>query len=155
MIRIVNIYDQRTREAGDRPARRLSWQKIIRQGGGGTVLAGDFNAHSQPWDPRCIERRDAAYWEDIINEHGLVIGNDDQPTYHWTRNESEGESIIDLTLVNRPFVKWTMLDGSHVTGSDHEIIQWEVAMEKQQEAEGTHVVGRNLAAMSQEDEEQA
>jgi len=41
MIRIVNIYDQRARETGERPAGRLNWQSINRQGGGGTVLAGD------------------------------------------------------------------------------------------------------------------
>jgi hypothetical protein len=119
------------------------------------MLAGDFNAHSQRWDLRCTERRDAAYWEDIIDEHGLVIGNDDRPTHHWTRNESEGESIIDLTLANRPVGKWMILDGSHVTGSDHKIIEWEVDMEKQEEAEGTQVVGWNQAAMLQEDEKQA
>jgi len=55
LIRIVNIYDQRATETGERPARRLNWQKIMRQGGGGMVLAGDFNAHSQLWDPRCTE----------------------------------------------------------------------------------------------------
>jgi len=67
MLRIANIHDQRTREPGERPVRRLSWQKIISQGGGGTVLAGDFNAHSQRWCPRCTERRDPASWEDIID----------------------------------------------------------------------------------------
>ena len=119
------------------------------------MLAGDFNAHSQRWNPKCTERRDAAYWEDIIDEHGLLIENDDRPTHHWTKNESEGESIIDLTLANRPLGKWSILDWSHVTGSDHEIIEGEVDMEKQEEAEGTQIVGWNLAAMSQEDEEQA
>jgi len=29
-IMIVMIYDQRARETGERPARRLDWQKIIR-----------------------------------------------------------------------------------------------------------------------------
>jgi len=48
-----------------------------------------------------------------------------------------------------------ILDRSHVTASDHEIIEWKVDMEKQVQAEGTQVVGWNLAAMSQEDEEQA
>ena len=48
VIRIIIIYDQRARETGRRPARRLDWQQIIRRGGGGgMVLTGDFNAHSQ------------------------------------------------------------------------------------------------------------
>jgi hypothetical protein len=40
-------------------------------------------------------------------------------------------------------------------GSDHEIMEWEVDMEKQEQAAGTQVIGWNLAAMSQEDKEQA
>ena len=98
MAQIVNIYDQREGETGERPARRLNWQRIIRQEGGETVLAGDFNAHSQCWAPRCTERRDATCWEQMIDEHGLVIGNDDQPTHYWTRHDSMGKSVIDLTL---------------------------------------------------------
>jgi len=53
MTRIDIIYDEREGETGERPARRLNWQRIIQQGGGGTVLAGDFKADSQPWYPRC------------------------------------------------------------------------------------------------------
>jgi hypothetical protein len=155
MTRIVNIYDQKEAETGERPARRLNWQRIIRLGGGGTVLAGDFNAHSQCWDPRCTERRDAMYWEEIIHEHRLAIGNDDRPAHYWTKYDSMGESVIDLTLANRPFGKWMILDGTHATASDHQIIQWELEMETQEEAWGTQVVGWNLAAMSQEDVEAA
>jgi len=88
MTRIVNSHDQKRREPGDRPVRRLSRQKIIRQGGGGTVLAGGFNAHSQLWDPRCTEQGNVAHWADIIDEHGLVIGNDYWRTHHSMRNKS-------------------------------------------------------------------
>ena len=49
--RIVNIYDQRDTRAGERMARKLSWQRVIRQGG--LLLAGDFNAPSSQWDSRC------------------------------------------------------------------------------------------------------
>ena len=107
---------------------KLNWQTIVRQRGGGTVVTGDFNAHCQCWDPTCIEWREASYWEETIHKHGLVIGNDDKPTQYWTRNKCEGESIIDLTLVNRRFSKWMMLEGSHSMGCDHEIIEWEVDM---------------------------
>jgi hypothetical protein len=71
-----------------------------------------------------------------------------------TRIESKCKSIIDLSLANEPLGKLTVLGQSHVTGSDHEIIEREVDMVMQEEAGGTHVVGWNLAAMSQEDEEQ-
>jgi endonuclease/exonuclease/phosphatase family metal-dependent hydrolase len=61
ITRIVNVYDQKDTQSGERPARKLNWQSVIRQGG--TVLAGDFNAHSSRWDPRCSAQQDAAFWE--------------------------------------------------------------------------------------------
>jgi hypothetical protein len=56
---------------------RLDWQRLIMQGGGGTVLIGDINSHSQWWDQRSMEWRTVAYWEEIIDEHGVVIGTDE------------------------------------------------------------------------------
>jgi len=119
------------------------------------VLAQDFYTHPHSWDLRCTEQRDATYWEDIMDQHGPLIGNDNRPTNHWTRHDSMGESIIDLTLANRAFGKWIILDGSHATASDHEIIEQELEMENYGEAGGTQVVEWNRAAMSQEDLEVA
>jgi hypothetical protein len=50
-------------------------------------------------------QRDAAFWEDVIDENGLEIGNDDEATQRWTREGHEGESVINLTLANRPITK--------------------------------------------------
>jgi hypothetical protein len=149
MPRIVNIYDQREGDTGQRPARRPNWHRIMRQWGCATVLMEHFNAHSQRWYSRSTERRDPTYWEEIIEEHTLVIGNNDQPTNYWMRQNRMGQSVIDLTLAIRPFRKWMFLDGIHAPGYDHEIIVWELDMEKQEEAGGTHVVGWNLEAMLQ------
>jgi hypothetical protein len=150
---IVNVYDQKNTHSGERPARKLNWQRVIRQGG--TVLAGDFNAHSKRWDPRCQVQRDAAFWEDVIDENGLEIGNDGRPTHHWTREDQEGESVIDLALANRPIVKWTILVDDHATGSDHEVIEWEVGVASQEEVDYERVVGWKLAAMTEKDVEAA
>jgi len=151
--RIINVYDQRAMQMGHIPARTLNWQTVIRQGG--TVLAGHFNAHSQRWDPQCTQQKDATYWEEIIDEYGHEIGNDDRPTHHWVRDGNEGESIIDLTLAHRPITKWTILNRSHATDSDDEIIEWEVNVDKQEDAEDVRIVGWNLSTMSKEDEEAA
>jgi len=153
ITRIVNIYDQKDARSGERPARKLHWQRVIRQGG--TVLAGDFNDHSIRWDARCQVQRDAAFWEGVIDENGLEIGNDGWATNHWTREDQEGESVIDLTLANRPIVSWTILANDHATGSDHEVIEWEVGVDRQEEADHERVVGWNLAAMTDEDAEAA
>jgi hypothetical protein len=69
-------------------------------------------------------QRGVVFWEDVIDENGLEIGNDGEATHHWTREGHEGESVIDLTLANRPITKWSILADDHATGSDHEVIEW-------------------------------
>ena len=83
ITRIVNIYDQEDMRSEERPVWKLNWQRVIRQGG--TVLAGDFNAHSTGWDPRCQVKRDAKFWKDMIGENGLEIGKNGRATQYWTR----------------------------------------------------------------------
>jgi hypothetical protein len=63
--------------------------------------------------------------------------------------------VIDLTLANRPLVHWTILADDHSTGSDHEVIEWEVGVARQEEADYERVVGWNLAAMTEKDAEEA
>jgi len=82
ITRIINIYDQRTTQSGQRLARKLNWQRVIRQGG--TVLEGDFNAHSIRWDPQCQVQWNAEFWDDVIDKNGLEIGNDGRATHHWS-----------------------------------------------------------------------
>jgi hypothetical protein len=134
--------------------RKINYHRIIRQGGG-KILAGDINAHSHRWDPRCKEQRDATFWEEIIAEHVLKIGNDDQPTDHWARNSEEGESTIELTLSSRPIIRRTRLDGTNTTCSYHEVIVWQLTIGKTEEADPKQVIAWNMAVMSKEDEEAA
>ena len=101
--RIVNLHDQKDTQSGERPARKLNSQSVIRHGG--TILAGDFNGHSTRWVPRCEVQRDVTFWEDVIDEHGLGIGNDGRATHHLTREGDEGESVFDLTLANQPITQ--------------------------------------------------
>jgi hypothetical protein len=60
IMRMVNIYDQKNTHSGERPARKLDWRRVNRQGS--TVFSGEFNAHSIRWDPRCQVQRHAAFW---------------------------------------------------------------------------------------------
>jgi len=48
--------------------------------------------------PACAQS--ATFWEGVIDEKRLEVGNDGRPTDHWTRVDQEGESVIDLTLAN-------------------------------------------------------
>ena len=150
ITRIINIYDEKHTHSGEIPVRKLKVQRFIRQGS--TLLGGDFNTHSIRWDPRCQVQRDAVFWEDMIDENGLEIGNDGEATHHWTREGHKGESVIDLTLAIRPITKSSILaDHDHATGSDHEVIEWEVEVDRQEEAGHERLVGWNLAAMTEED----
>jgi hypothetical protein len=64
-----------------------------------------MNALSRRWDPRCREQHHVTFWEEIIDEHGLEIGKDDDwPIHNWVRNCEEGEATIDLTLATRPII---------------------------------------------------
>jgi len=96
-------------------------------------------------------QRDATFWEDVIDENGPEIGNDGTATHHWTREGHEGESVIDLTLPNRPITTWSILADNHAMGSDHEVIEWEVEADRQEEADHKRVVGWNLPAMTEQD----
>jgi len=129
ITRIVNIYNQKEERSGERPAQKLDLQRVIRQGG--TVLAGEFNARSKRWDPRCQLQRGATFWEGVIDENGLEIGNDGWPTHHRTSEDQDDESVLDLMLANRPIVRWTKRADDHATGSDHEVIEWEVGVDRQ------------------------
>jgi len=149
ITRIVKVYNQTNTQSGERPARKLDWWRVIQQGS--TGLAADSNAHSIRWDPRCQVQRDAAFWEDVIDKKGLEIGNDGESTHHWTREGLQGESVIDLMLANQPIIKLSILADDHATGSDHEVIEWEVEVDRQEEAGHERVVGWNLAAMTEED----
>jgi hypothetical protein len=100
-------------------------------------------------------QQDAAFWEDVIDENKLEIGNDGEATQHWTREVHEFESVFNLTLVNRPITNWSIWAYNHTTGFNHEVIDWEVEVDIQEEAGHEMVVGWNLAAMAEEDAKDA
>jgi len=62
----------------------------------------------------------------MIDENALEIGNDGRPTHDWARVNQKGELVIGRMLAHRPIVKWTIMADDHTTGSDHEVIEWEV-----------------------------
>jgi len=45
-------------------------------------------------------QQNATFWEDVIDKNGLEIGNDGSPTHQGTREDQEGESVINLILTN-------------------------------------------------------
>jgi len=72
---------------------------------------------------------------ETIDEYGRKIGHDDRPTHDLERSGEDGELPIDLTLATQPITRWTIQEGSHATGSNHKVIEWEFNIDKQEEAE--------------------
>lgn len=89
MTRMIKIYDHRDVQPGETQSTEINWHIIILQEGG-TILAGDMNAHSRRWNPKCKEQPDATFCKDIIDGYGIEIGNDGRPTHPLTRNSAEG-----------------------------------------------------------------
>jgi hypothetical protein len=69
-ITIANIYDQWW--GGERPAQRANWEAIAKSA---RVIAGDMNAYRQVWNSRATGRRNAVFWEKLIENEVLVVWN--------------------------------------------------------------------------------
>jgi len=73
-MRLVNLYDQMRQEGGvrsqGRPARTARGREIIEQEQ--IRLGGDWNAHSDRWDPQCPPKRDATFLENLMDEYDLI-----------------------------------------------------------------------------------
>jgi hypothetical protein len=91
----------------------------------------------------------------VIDENGLEIGNGDLATHRWTREDQEGESVIDLTLATRPIMICSILADDQTTGSNHKVLELEVDVDKQEEGDHESIIGWNLAAMMEKDKEMA
>jgi hypothetical protein len=101
MPRIINGCDERDVQTGERQVRKLNWHKAIQEGGG-AIITGPMNAHSRRWDPRCRQQRDAMFGQQIVDEYGLEIGNDDWSTNHWVSTCEGVVWTIMVTLATRP-----------------------------------------------------
>ena len=99
--------------------------------------------------------QNASFWAEVIDENGLEVMNDGQPTHYWTREDHEGESVIDMRFANRPITKWFIRADDHATGSDHEVIELEVEGDRPEEADHERIVEWDIPAMMEEDSEAA
>jgi hypothetical protein len=79
----------------------------------------------------------------VIEKKGLPIGNNRGATQCWTREGNKGESVIDLTLANIPITKCSIQANNQVTECDHMVREWDVEVDRQEEAIHDRVVGWN------------
>jgi len=86
--RLVNVYDQLRHEGGVRSQGRAEqtarWREIMEQEK--ILLGGDWNAHSDRWDPSCPPKQDANFLENLMDEYDLIDVTDGDATHPNTRN---------------------------------------------------------------------
>jgi len=121
-IVIANTYDQQKGSEANRPVQLAAWTEIASHQR--VIIAGDMNAHSKMWNPRATRSRHHTFWERLIEEEDLFVWNTEEATRMGPG--AENLSIIDLTLSSPNIeLNWCLL-GEDATGSDHELIAWEV-----------------------------
>jgi hypothetical protein len=122
---VVNVYDAPRASDRVRPARPVEWSHVITQG---TILAGDFNAHSRRWNPYYDVPLHHKFLEDLMDVHDLRYVGDGQETH--SQSGQLHLSVINLvfaTMELAPHVQAVRLDDpAHVTTSDHEALWWGV-----------------------------
>ena len=135
------------------PAQAVQWDNVMRHSR--VIVAGDMNAHSLMWNPKAGSRQNAVFWENLITEHALVIWNSEEATRMGAR--ASNHSIIDLTLTSPSLeLKWRIAQEEEATGSDHEVIVWEVpgriagSQETSKETTGWDVSGWDRSGKSEE-----
>lgn len=89
----------------------------------------------------------------MIVKNGLEIRNEGRATHHWTIDGHKGNSVIDQMLANRPTTKWSIQANYQETGFNHEVMEWEVQEDRQEEADHERIEWANLAAPTQENVE--
>jgi len=77
-VTLVNIYDQRPRGGENRIEQETDWGAIVNKPR--VMIASDMNAQSKLWNLRVKKRRNASFWEELVEEHALVIWNLDEGT---------------------------------------------------------------------------
>jgi ribonuclease HI len=92
------------------------------------IITGDMNAHHEWWNSDIHTPRRADTLVSVLERERFHLVNEpDEPTYNF-RN-GKGRSIIDLTFasptVSDSVVDWA-IDEDQATGSDHELIRYNV-----------------------------
>jgi len=156
-MRLVNVYDQRKQEGGvrsqGRPAQTARWSEIMEQEK--ILLGGDWNAHSDRWDPQCPPKRDANFLENLMDEYNLIDVTDGEETHSNTRNGETSGSLIDFFITKASMADRLETSTDLATTSDHAIV---CAQLRWDEGEGAKVsrkiTGWDIDGLKSKEEEE-
>jgi hypothetical protein len=126
-IYIINIYNEKYNPMTPYTIPRSLAQLALPQR---CIITGDLNAHHPLWNSRVRYPTRANELVTLIEEHGWHLANTpDTPTYHY--RTGTGSSVLDLTLtapaVAREVSNWAV-DEENPTGSDHEVVLFQISM---------------------------
>jgi len=124
-MRLVNVYNQLRQEGGvrsqGRPAQILArLSEIMEQEK--ILLGGDWNAHSDRWDPQCPPKRDANFLENLMDEYDLIDVADGEETHTNTRNGKTSGSLIDFSITKASMADRLETSTDLATTLDHAIV---------------------------------
>jgi ribonuclease HI len=123
-MRLVNVYDQLRQEEGrrsqGRPAQTARWKEIM--GRSKILLGGDWNAHSDRWDPECPPKRDEVFLTNLMDEYDLTDVTDGEATHTSTRNGEVSTSLIDFFITKARMADRLEIATDLATTSDHAIV---------------------------------
>jgi len=156
-MRLVNVYDQLRQEGGvrsqGRPAQTARWREIMEQEK--ILLGGDWNAHSDRWDPQCPPKRDAIFLENLMDEYELIDVTDGEETHSNTRNGETSGSLIDFFITKALMADRLEISTDLATTSDHAVV---CAQLRWDEGEGAKVsrkiTGWDIDGLKSKEEEE-
>ena len=123
-MRLVNVYDQLRQVEGvrshGRPARTARWSEIM--GWDKILLGGDWNAHSDRWDPECPPKRDEVFLTNLMDEYDLTDVTDGEATHTSMRNGEISRSLIDFFITKAGMADNLEISTDLATTSDHAIV---------------------------------
>lgn len=95
------------------------------------ILTGDMNAHHEWWNSNIESpKRAETLVQTMERERFQLVNEPDEPTYNF--RTGRGQSVIDLTFASKDIsdnvINWA-IDLDQATGSDHELIRYDVLSE--------------------------
>jgi hypothetical protein len=124
-MRLVNVYDQLRQVDGvrsqGRPARTAKWNEIM--GARKILLGGDWNAHSDRWDPQYPPKRDEVFLTNLMDEYDLTEVTDGEATHVSNRNGEVSTSLIDFFITKAEMAGGLEISTDLTTTSDHAVVR--------------------------------
>jgi len=119
------------------------------------LLGGDWNAHSDRWDPQCPPKRDANCLENPIDEYDLIDVMDGEETHTNTRNGETSGSLIDFFITKASMADRLETSTDLATTSDHTVVCAQLRWDKGEGAKVSRkITGWDIDGLKSKEEEE-